>query len=271
MDPRFGLQEDDVREAVERAAALWEEALGRPLFSERAGDGFPIRVVFDERQEFADELRRHDEALGEAARRLDGRAENLADRQENLARELEEHRARQERFREELSTHNERVRRWNEERGERSMEEELQRAEARLEERRSRLNVQADELERRQERLREEVDRFNRDARSFNRNVQALVEGTGELEIQSGVYRRQVRERGGQVVSVEREIEIYHFADPTHLVLVLAHELGHALSLPHAQAPEAVMSARSAERPPDQELSLHPEDVELLRRACDGS
>jgi hypothetical protein len=50
VDPRFGMDPDRAREAVEAAAKLWEEGAGRPLFRHDPDHGFPILFIHDERQ-----------------------------------------------------------------------------------------------------------------------------------------------------------------------------------------------------------------------------
>jgi hypothetical protein len=50
VDPRFGLEEWQLRNAVAEAASLWESAAGRRLFVEKPHGGMPIDLVYDERQ-----------------------------------------------------------------------------------------------------------------------------------------------------------------------------------------------------------------------------
>ena len=50
VDERFGLDGTAARAAVQNAAALWEQAVGRDLFTEDSAGGFPVRLVYDERQ-----------------------------------------------------------------------------------------------------------------------------------------------------------------------------------------------------------------------------
>lgn len=58
IDPRFGVSESELREAVQAAARRWEEAAGRTFFRERVGRGMPVSLVYDERSELLDERAR---------------------------------------------------------------------------------------------------------------------------------------------------------------------------------------------------------------------
>ena len=62
-------------------------------------------------------------------------------------------------------------------------------------------------------------------------------------------------------------ITIYQFNDTADLILVLAHELGHALGLGHVEDPKAVMHYLMGEQDLDA-LTLMPDDITALRAVC---
>ncbi len=58
LDEEFGLDAPTVTAVVSEAAALWETAIGRPLFVHDPEAGMPVRLVYDQRQARTDERRR---------------------------------------------------------------------------------------------------------------------------------------------------------------------------------------------------------------------
>lgn len=63
VDPGFGMEEWQVRDAVEKAVVLWESASGRRLFVEQPDGGMPIDLVHDGRQQRLVERMREEERL----------------------------------------------------------------------------------------------------------------------------------------------------------------------------------------------------------------
>jgi hypothetical protein len=90
---------------------------------------------------------------------------------------------------------------------------------------------------------------LNMEVKQYNRTGSVL----GVYE--EGVYR---------VADGRRSIEIYKFHDRDQLVLLLAHEMGHALGMEHVADPEALMSALNRGK----NLELLPADLAELDRAC---
>ncbi|MCY3704125.1 MAG: matrixin family metalloprotease [Gammaproteobacteria bacterium] len=58
LDEEFGLDALTVATVLSEAAALWETAVGRPLFLREPEAGMPIRLIYDQRQARTDERRR---------------------------------------------------------------------------------------------------------------------------------------------------------------------------------------------------------------------
>lgn len=272
VDPRFEIDPSEAREAVLEAARLWEDAMGRRLFRHDPSGGFPVTFEFDDRQamlllrnRFSRELQDADDELGIRAAEL--RA--MKERFEAVRAEYEERVRDLQRSTEE---HNERVRQWNRQGGAPgAVRSDLQREERILAMERQSIRDAERELREAQQWLRTETERLNRGIEDRNRRAQAFQTERPLTASESGRYLESVRTRNGEVVSVEREIRVFRFGDREELLLVIAHELGHALGLGHAGEPGAVMSeVLPTSRAVAAEPGLQPRDVEMLRSRCPG-
>ncbi|WP_089942832.1 matrixin family metalloprotease [Candidatus Entotheonella palauensis] len=65
----------------------------------------------------------------------------------------------------------------------------------------------------------------------------------------------------------KRKAPIFQFHDMDDLLLVLAHEMGHALGLNHIEPPEAIMHALMGSQNIN-DLAPTPADIEALQAMC---
>lgn len=230
LDERFGVSRDGVRAAVSEAESLWEDATGRNLFTYSEGADFTINFIFDERQQETYE----EQGLRDLLDQKEGMSEGIRGQYEALVEEYEELRASYElrvsAYENRLATHNGEVAYWNNQGGAPSdVYERLNETQGALDTEQKALNRIVRDLNQLVDGINILGERGNTTVRDYNENVEAYNERfTESREFTQGDYRGD-------------HINIYQFNDTEELRLVLAHELGHALSLEHVEDERSVM------------------------------
>lgn len=255
IDESFGLTEDEVRMAVADAESLWENASGQNLFTYDPEGVLTINFIFDERQALTEEEHTLRDVLDRKESLnsdLHAEYEELVDEYERLKRTYISRVAQYENA---LAIHNGEVAYWNNRGG--APESVYSRLNA--EERR--LSAESRELSGYTDRLNELVDDINllgeessARIRDYNNTVRDYNDRfTQGREFTQGDYYRDT-------------INIYQFKDAQELRLVLAHELGHALSLGHVEDAQSIMHHLMEGQ--HENLMLSESDIAELNAVC---
>ncbi len=255
LNEQFELSLDEAKVAISEAAELWEEMTGQNLFSYDEEATFTINFVFDERQEFADAETSFKDKL-EAAESVNSSVgethttllEEYQDLQQIYTNQVKD-------FEDRLLAYNQEVEEYNKQGG-----APVEAFEA-LEQEKVDLDIERQTLDQLANQLNEMADEINRLGEKGNALIENYNEKVGVFNEQFGESREftQGDYQGDK-------INIYTYKDKLELRTVLAHELGHSLSLDHVEGEESVMHYLIGGQPPDLSLSLT--DVAEFNRVC---
>ena len=237
IDPRFGLDAGEVKQSVEQAIRLWESAAGKRLFVYDRSSGFPVNLVYDSRHAGRVAARQAKERLDGMKSDIGSAKDAVQSAQDNYKLKLSLFEVSQSAYRRKLEDYNRDVEYWNRNGGApASVVSRLNSERQNLEIDRGRLRIEEQEVDSLRTEVNERIDsynsllsRYNSAANSFNRTFGKAVEmSVGETAI-----------RGSKV----GRINIFSFESNTHLGVILAHELGHALGLKHVKGQDSIMVA----------------------------
>lgn len=258
IDEQFGIDETDVRLAVLDAEAVWEEAIGTNLFTYAETADFTINFVFDERHAFTDAEQSFKERLNSAAAANDtikAELDELVAEYEALQVAYERDKAR---YEVRLAAYEREVTAFNQ--GARADEEAFQRLETErvaLAAALDAVNAYVPQLNALGQQINARSEAGNRLIESYNQNVAVYNQTfTDSREFTQGDFQGD-------------RINIYTFNDRPELITVLAHELGHALSIDHVENDASVMHYLIGGQPT--EVTLSDEDRAGYTAICGDS
>lgn len=256
FDQRFPISQDQFKKDIEKAASIWEGALGRETFSYNPSSSFKINLVYDQRQIETIQKQKIESGLDAEEtllKQLDSRFEAA---KASYERELSIHETKVASFEADKKDYDSKVEYWNSKGGAPKSQYEA-------------LKQEALDLKREADDLNTETENLNATAKSLNL---LLEERNAEAVKYNKIAENYNKQYGGglefdQAVYTGRAINVYQFINDSDLTLALAHELGHALGMDHVDNPSSIMYYLDGQNSQNS-LKPSPEDLAELHKVC---
>lgn len=230
LDTRFGISREELLERLRKAEDAWEQASGKDLFAYDPNSSLAVNLVYDERQEKTDRAKEITSSLNETAKTREGikKQYDSAYAAYTKAEKLyTAHVASYETDAHELASE---IQNSNAQGGASSEEYK------RFQDRQRALEQRRENLEKERVALNALALQVNKYSDTENSIVETYNEEVGKLKEEFGDDREF-----GQGEYNGKDITIYEFTDQKDLLLVLEHEMGHALGIGHLPNPASVM------------------------------
>lgn len=261
IDPRFGIYEDEAVQLVEQAVALWASAVDTiHLFYSPDADN-TIQFIYDERQKRYDRKLRYQKRM----EMEDTRIKSLERQYDRQKRELDRLQAEHDRFTNQTENQIKRFNTWVEEinrSGGFSPDKyrEYERKKTSLDELKQKEKQKREFLNRRIDEVNAMRDHVNKEIDARNQMLDYYNTVLGDVpSFASGFFEKH----GNKGI-----ISIYYFKDDQELLVLLAHEIGHALGLDHVPNEKSIMYPTIKKQMQETGIRLSKEDIKAIRSLC---
>lgn len=209
IDPRFGLSNNDVLRVSEKAASIWNLAVGKNIFMYNPQAKLSINMDYDQRQ-----------YLTTQANQLENQVKND---QKSLDDDIVKFKKESAIFEKKLADFNKKVDFWNSQGG--APQEEF-----------DSLTNEQQELKKEANRLNQEAQRLNISNARYNEQIGVFNQTIRSLEV-----ALEQKPEEGVFDSNSNTITVFFNNNEQELIRTIAHELGHARGLAHSTNPRAIM------------------------------
>jgi hypothetical protein len=261
IDKRFGLTEEQTLLAIGDAERWWEANVGYDLFQYQPDvkPALTFNLVYDSRQQTTQELQRIENERGVMEKEMLDLANEYKDSKnlyERYAAMIVDSKAI---YENRLQQYKQTIEEWNSRGGApTNVYNELERERKGLDDYRFELNALIDQRNDLADRINQLADTEEQAIGKFNDKVQYFNEtfvADKDTEDEQGIYSSGT-------------INMYQFNDRRDLIMLLAHEMGHALGLDHDNDPMSVMYPKKNDRQTSGNVYLPAVVLQTLTSKC---
>lgn len=265
IDTRFSITKTELEEAVEAAVKTWNSGTNTKLIAKRSGDpvqgDITVQLVYDDRQERTDHEIRFRERIRSQQIRLDRQQLRHDEKRDSFDQRSRDYKITAERTSERLNELNEWVNEKNDNGGFAGSDlEEFTQRKKEVEDAQADVQLRQQELDRLARSINSEMDELNEKFNAHNKLIdQYNDEFAGDLRFAKATYQKTSE---GGVVTVNQ------FINDKELVLILAHEFGHALGISHLRQPESIMYSQMGAQQLNPSIQLTQTDIQAVEQLC---
>ncbi len=255
IDPRFTLSRDEVKLALSNAELVWEDAVGRNLFTYAEDGALVVNFIYDDRQKFVNAEGTFEEQLSKVentSKQVQATYDELVSKYNTLKNSYA---TQAQAYETKLSAYNVEVESYNSQGGAPAKEY------AKLELKKKSLDAELKSLNSLSASLNTLVTEINAVGEKGNLLTTTYNQGVNQY---NKTYGEPHEFTQGDYTN--KTIQVYTFKDANELKVVLAHELGHALTLDHVEGKESIMYYLIGDQPHIPVLSA--EDTAEFNRIC---
>lgn len=250
VDPRFKLTTEQVKQLSVQATQIWKDGTGQDYFVYDPNAQLAIHFIYDERQIESEQRREHLSQLETGQRQWLDKKQRLDQTEQEILNNKQFLDLKQQQLNQQIQQYN---------------QEQL------TAQQRPASIVDRDYFQRRQQALQDNIQQVQQEITQYNQKISDLNQQVDELnqlnqQLDQSVHQYKQRFQPHlfhKGLFNGREILIYEFESEDDLRLTLAHELGHALGLQHANDPTALMYPLMKDQNAEN-FSLTQADRELL-------
>lgn len=253
FDGGFGISKNDFLKALADATALWNEALGKNIFSYSDNGTITINLIYDSRQASTERNRYIAAEINNTETVANALKVEFEAMEQVFTAQKDVYTLAVESFAIRQKAYNDTVNEWNQKGGAPKSEYDA-------------LILQKESLQKESESLLQKQNELNALLIEINKRITRYNELV--LYANSNVARGNTLARTkfteGQYIPQLNQIDIYQFSDSIKLHRVLAHEFGHVLGIDHTKNSESIMYGINNAT----STILSKEDLEALFIAC---